>query len=114
MKIERIDSGQAVVLHVSGDIGEEGVKELRIAFLNCIKDGHYCVIVDMTKVACISYMGVGVVVERLRQFRALKGDIKLVGVNLYCERLFRMVGVKSLFETYDSEVQALQVFQEAA
>jgi hypothetical protein len=53
-------------------------------------------------------------VERLRKLRNLGGDVKLVSINLYTERLFRMVGVTSLFEAYDSESQAIGVFQEAA
>ena len=114
MRINRVDSDRNVVLRLEGDIDEEGIRELRLAFLNCLKDGRSSIVVNMEGVGCVSYMGVGVLVERLRQFRALSGDIKLVNINLYCDRLFRMVGVKNLFELYESEAQALQVFQEAA
>ena len=53
-------------------------------------------------------------VERLRKVRSFDGDIKLVAINLYTERLFRMVGVSSLFDVHDSEQNALGVFQAAA
>jgi len=59
-------------------------------------------------------MGVGVLVERLRQLRAYGGDLKLCGINLYTERLFRMVGISRVFDTYDREDLAIQGFREAA
>jgi len=114
LRIEKIDQGLASVLRLEGEIDEDGVKELRIALLNCLKTGGSNVVVNLRDVGYISYMGIGVLVERLRQFRALNGDMKLVGISLYIERLFRMAGVKSLFDTYESEGQAVQVFQEAA
>jgi hypothetical protein len=40
--------------------------------------------------------------------------MKLVGVNLYTERLFRMVGVTRVFETFATEAQAIQTYQRAA
>ena len=46
--------------------------------------------------------------------RAGGGDLKLTGVNLYTERLFRMVGVTNVFETFATEAQAVQAFAEAA
>ena len=52
-------------------------------------------------------MGVGVLVERLRQFRNYNGDMKLIGLNLYTQRLFRMAGVTTLFDTYSAENEAI-------
>ncbi len=114
MIIDRVDMGSATVLRLEGDIDEQGVKELRAFLLGCIKEGRHNLIVNLRDVKYISYMGVGVLVERLRQCRLFNGDMKLTGMNLYSQRLFRMVGVTSVFDTYESENQAVQVFQEAA
>jgi hypothetical protein len=40
--------------------------------------------------------------------------MKLVGVNLYTQRLFRMIGVTNVFDISDSEPQAIQKYQRAA
>ncbi|GMU92280.1 MAG: hypothetical protein AMXMBFR4_13380 [Candidatus Hydrogenedentota bacterium] len=114
MKIERKDMGTVSILRLAGDIDETGVDVLRTELYECIAEGRYRVILNLSGVRFISYMGVGVLVERLRKLRLQSGDLKLVGVNLYAQRLFRMVGVSSLFDTYESESQALGVFQEAA
>jgi len=65
-------------------------------------------------VGLVSYLGLGVLVERLRQFRAGGGDIKLVRVNLATERLLRMAGISRLFESYENDHRAVQVYQKAA
>lgn len=114
MNIERLESGVATVLRLEGDIDEDGVNQLRLALMGCLQDRRYSLVVNMSEVKFVSYMGVGVLVERLRQLRAYNGDMKLVGVNLYTERLFRMVGVTKVFAMYDSEAKAIQAYREAA
>ena len=39
--------------------------------------------------------------------------MKLVGLNLYTQRLFRMTGVTSLFDFYDTEVDAIGEYRGA-
>lgn len=114
MNIERLENGAITVLRLDGDIDEDGQNVLRVRLMECLKDQRYHVVVNMEDVKFVSYMGVGVLVERLRQLRAQGGDLKLSGVNLYTQRLFRMVGVTKVFETFESESQAVQACREAA
>ena len=114
MKVERTDIGAVTVLRLQGDIDETGVDALRTALYECINDGRAKLVMNLSSIRFVSYMGVGVLVERLRKLRAQGGDMKLVGINLYTQRLFRMVGVQSLFDTFENESQALGVYQEAA
>lgn len=114
LRIDRLESGSVTVLRLDGDIDGEGMDDLRLALMGCIQDHRYNVVVNLTEVKFVSYMGVGVLVERLRQLRAYNGDMKLSGVNLYTQRLFRMVGVTHVFDTCESEHQAIQKYQKAA
>ena len=114
MNIDRLETGAITVLRLQGDIDENGMNDLRLGLADCLRDQRYHVVINMTHVSFVSYMGVGVLVERLRQFRANGGDMKLVGVNLYTQRLFRMAGITKVFEIYDAEGQAEQVFRDAA
>lgn len=101
-------------LKLAGDLDEGAVDVFRAALFECISDGRCNIIMDFSQVRFVSYMGLGVLVERLRHIRAAGGDIKLVGINLYAERLFRMVGVSGLFETYDNEASALNAQRKLA
>ena len=114
MNVERVEIGLVSVLRLEGDLDERGVERLRDVLGTCLAGGCAKLVLNFRDVRYVSYMGVGVVVERLRRARALRGDIKLVGVNLYTERLLRMAGVGSLFDTHDTEAQAVALFQEVA
>ena len=114
LKIDSYEQTGCTVLRLEGDIDEEGMNTLRLSLMECIQNQQHNVVVNLASVNFVSYMGVGVLVERLRQLRACKGDLKLTGVNLYTERLFRMVGITNVFDTYATEAQALQAFAEAA
>lgn len=83
---------------------------LRLALRDCIQDGQVYIIIDMKATGFVGYMAVGVMVNYLRQCRALGGDLKLSNVNLYTQRLFRMVGVDKVFESYSSEEEARLAF----
>lgn len=114
LNAERTKSGNVMVVRLEGDIDEDGVKVLRSTLLDCLKEQSCHVVVNLSEVKFVSYLGVGVLVERLRQLRCNGGDLKLVGLNMYSERLLRMVGVASLFDVHDNEALAVESYQEAA
>ena len=114
MNIDRVEVGPVTVLRLEGDIDEDGVSALRIGLLGCLKEKRSRVVANVSGVRYISFMGLGVLVERLRQLRKVGGDMKLVGVNMFMDRVFRMAGISSIFEIYDNESQAVQGFREAA
>jgi anti-anti-sigma factor len=69
---------------------------------------------NFSEVRFVSFMGLGVIVERLRKVRALGGDIKLSGLNTFTQHLMRVLGLGPLFQVYEGETQAVRAFQEAA
>jgi len=114
IQIERLEHGPVTVLRFTGDVDEEGADAVRAALLGCVKDRRCNIVVNMEKVEYVSYMGLGVLVERLRQVRAFNGDMKLAGVNLYTKRLLRMVGAKNVFDIWNHEGEAVQAYAQAA
>ena len=114
LRVDRSDMGAVTVLRVEGEIDESGVDTLRTVLYECMCEGRFKLVISLRDVQFISYMGAGVLVERLRKLRAAQGDLKMAAPNLYAKRLFRMLGMTSLFDTYDTEAQAIGVFQEAA
>ena len=114
INIHRTEVQSVTVLRVEGDIDEEGVNELRIGLLSCLKEKHVNVVMNLSGVRFISYMGIGVLMERRRQLRRLGGDLKLVGLNLFVQRAFHMASVTAIFSICDSEAQAIEGFREAA
>jgi len=114
MALERVEIGQATVIRVYGDLDDGVVQELRQELYACLCEGRANVILNCHAVGRVSYMSLGIIVERLRRFRSIQGDIKLVGVNTCMQRLFRMAGIKALFDVFETETQALEGFKQAA
>jgi len=114
LRVDTSAMGPVSVIRLEGDIDEDGATDLRIALVACLRDNHFNVVVNLSGVRFVSFMGVGILVERLRQFQAYEGDMKLVGLNLYTERLFRSSGVTRLFTTYKTEEEAIQEYRQAA
>jgi anti-sigma B factor antagonist len=114
MTVNRSDMDNVTVLRLEGDIDDTGVDSLRTALYGCAKQNRVKLVLNMTEIRFVSYMGVGVLVERLQSLRKAGGDIKLVGLNLYTERLFRMVGVSALFDVHEDEAQAIGLYQQQA
>ncbi|MFO7775178.1 MAG: STAS domain-containing protein [Candidatus Hydrogenedentota bacterium] len=115
MEINRSDMGNVTVLRLTGDmVDESAVDPLRCELLECWQHRRVQLVLNLSEVGVVSYMGLGVFVDWLRKIRASHGDMKLVGVNLYFERTMRMMGLTSLFETFDTEHTAVSFFHEAA
>ena len=113
-KIDRMNMGDATIVRIQGDLDEGNADQLRNALQECINDGCTHLVLNLAEAGFVSYMSLGIIVERLRRFRAMQGDIKLVGVNTYLQRLMRMAGITALFDVFESESQAISGFKQVA
>jgi anti-anti-sigma factor len=98
------------ILKITGNLDTSTSKLLKKALTELVKEEHYNIVVDMRKVVQINYMGVGTLLERLRQVRKLSGDLKLAGLNQITRKALSMVGASKVFETYDNEEAAVASF----
>ena len=110
VQFERVQHENVSVLKVSGNLDTSTYKLLKKALAELIDDEQYNIVVDMQKVLQVNYMGVGTLLERLRQVRKFSGDLKLAGLNRATRKAFSMVGASKVFDTYDSEEAAVASF----
>jgi anti-sigma B factor antagonist len=114
MDMEQVEAGPVMVLRLHGALEDGGVDTLRTALTNCLQARRACVVVNLDDVAVVSYLGLGVLVERLRLFRKSGGDLKLARPSLHVKRLMRLAAVLHLFDICESEAHAVEAFREAA
>lgn len=114
LELSRNEEGPVTVIRLAGEIDQDGVNMLRVGLLNCLKDKRPNVVVDLTDVRYVSYMAIGVFLERRRQLSATGGDLKLAGLNLVVKRTFHMASVTGMFSIYDTVAQARDGFKAAA
>ncbi len=109
MTVQSTDCEHVTILELKGDLSTESSSEVRRILGECIRSGRSNIVVDLEAVSDISYVGIGVLVERLRQVRARNGDIKLVSPDGWMRRVFSLVGA-NVFEMYDSVEASLRSF----
>ena len=110
VEFKKVEHDGVSVLKVSGDLDTSTSKFLKQILTDMIEEEHYNIVVDMQKVIQINYMGVGTLLERLRQVRRLSGDLKLARLNRITRKALSMVGASKVFETYDTEEGAIASF----
>ncbi len=71
----------------------------------CVK-----IVVDLSGVTYIDSSGVGMLVGKLKSVRERGGDIRLLHVTTRGQRLFGMLKILTVFETFEDEAQALRSF----
>jgi len=110
VEFERVEHQNVSVLKVSGNLDTSTSRLLKEVLMELIKERHYNIVVDMKKVVQINYMGVGTLLERLRQVRKQSGDLKLARLNRVTRKAISMVGASKVFETYETEEGAIASF----
>jgi len=109
MTVESKDCEHVTILELKGELSPESAGQVREILGECMRSGRSNIVVDLEGVSDISYVGIGVLVERLRQVRARNGDIKLVSPTGWMRRIFSVVGA-NVFEMYDSVEASLRSF----
>jgi len=110
VEFEKVEHNNVSILRVAGDLDTSTSKLLKEVLTELIEERHYNIVVDMRKVVQINYMGVGTLLERLRQVRKLSGDLKLARLNRITRKALSMVGASKVFETFETEESAIASF----
>ena len=98
------------ILDVAGDINALDMVRVKNRLDGLIRKNHTKIILHFKNARHIDFIGLGILVERLRRMRALDGDLKIVGLNEYILKLFKKTGVNKLIDTYSDTVDALRSF----
>ena len=112
VEFEKVEHQNVSVLKVSGDLDTSTSKLLKQVLTELIEEQSYNIVVDMKKVVQINYMGVGTLLERLRQVRKQSGDLRLARLNRITRKALSMVGASKVFDTYDTEEGAVASFSQ--
>jgi anti-anti-sigma factor len=86
----------------------DGVKQLDQAVESALSSGHLHLLLDLSEMPYIDSSGIGAIVDALRQAKKVGGDAKLINPSPFAAKTFKMVGILSLFNVYDSEAAAVQ------
>jgi len=101
------------VVRCNGDLSANTMVTFKNKVRKLMEKNHKNVVLDLKKTKHVDLAGLGILVERIKQIRAVNGDIKLCNVNPQVKATFRLVGVSKLIESFPTEEEALRSFKVA-
>jgi len=101
-------SGNVCVLKLKGRlVGGDPVAQFENAFQSALSSGHISLVLDLEALPYMDSSGIGSIVNALRMATKLGGSVKLVNPASFVTKTFKMVGILTLFNVYQSEQEAL-------
>jgi anti-sigma B factor antagonist len=112
MQIEQRESGEVVIVTVSGDItlGKGGDVLLKDNVQSLLQQGHRKLVLDLGGVSYVDSAGLGQLVQVYTTARHMGGALKLLGVTKRLKDLLVLTKLLTIFEMFDTEGDAVASF----
>src|ERR1700694_4931532 len=115
MQIEERAVGDVVVLDLKGKItlgqGDELLKDKVNSLVN---QGHRKIVLNLAEVPYIDSAGLGEIVRTYTTVSRQGGSLKLLNLTKRITELLSITKLLTVFETFDSESEAIKSFQASA
>lgn len=89
---------------------DDGDMVLRTRVNDLVERGRVKLVVNLSNVTYIDSCGVGVLISKFVSVRRQGGDLKLLDLSPRSRHVMAICGLLNVFETYDSETQAVASF----
>ena len=107
--------GEVTVLQLTGRLVlDDGNDELRDKVEQIAEQGGVNVVVDLKDVTYIDSCGVGLLIAKYVSLRRKGGDLKLLHLTQRSHHLMEISKLLDVFQTFESEEQALASFKHEA
>ena len=112
MQLEQRVVGEVVIVAVSGDItlNTGGEVMLKDKVRSLLEQGHKKLLLDLGRASYVDSAGLGELVHAHATAKNKGGSLKLVGVTKRLKDLLTITKLVTVFDTYDTEADALASF----
>ncbi|MBI4266225.1 MAG: STAS domain-containing protein [Acidobacteria bacterium] len=115
MQLEQRIAGNVAVVKVTGDItlNKGGDVLLKDKVQSLIQQGHKNLLIDLSEVSYVDSAGLGELVQAYATTKNRGGALKLLNVTKRLRDLLVVTKLLTVFDTFDSEADALASFGSA-
>ena len=112
MQVEQRIAGDVAVITVTGDItlGKGGDVLLKDKINSLLQQGHRKLLLDLGAVSYVDSAGLGQLVQIHATTRAKGGSLRIANVTKRLKDLLVVTKLVTVFDSYDSEAEALASF----
>jgi anti-sigma B factor antagonist len=111
MEIERRENGNVVILDMNGKLDLHSVSEVMDLISKLVEEQKYNVIINLDRVFFVDSSGLGALISSVSTLRKYRGDLKIIKVSKSIRNVFELTKLTSIFEIYDSEMDAVSAFK---
>ena len=105
------NTDSVTIFRLAGEIGSSEMDAV-LRMMNDVVLKNRCeMVLNFAHVNHVALDAISTLAQRKERFRALGGDIKLVGLAPYVANLFKLVGAFSYFEILSNEEEAVARFE---
>ena len=101
------------VVRCSGDLNATQMVQMKNRFSRLLNQNRRFFLMDLEEAVHADLAALGILVDRIRKVRSLKGDIRLFNIRPEVSEIFRMVGLNQIIGIYSTEEEARRSFQVA-
>lgn len=104
-------AGDVTILSLSGRLmGGPDAETARRMIREALEQGVRKIIIDIGDISWVNSSGLGILIATHLSVTSAGGAVKLCRVNNRIKQLFMVTQLQSVFDTYESEAEALQSF----
>ena len=112
MNIQQTPKGEVMILNLSGKImGGPDYEKFHSEIKSLINDGYVDIVLNMSKVTWINSTGLGILVSAFHTLKKNGGVMKICAVSPRIDNILNVTQLKLVFETFDTEADALASFE---
>lgn len=108
ISIREVDS--IPVISISGEVDLYNAKEIKQVLDQKIQEGKYEIVVDVSEVPFMDSSGIGTLVTGMYKLRKYYGGLKVAGISGSVAKVFKLTGMESHLQVYESIEEAIQAF----
>lgn len=101
------------VVRCPGDLNATRMVQMKSRFSRLMNQNRRFFLLDLQEANHADLAGLGILIDRIRKVRSLKGDIRLFNLRPQVLEILRIIGLNQVIETYTSEEEARRSFQVA-
>ena len=104
---------QVGVVRCPGNLDAAQMVHMKSRLTRLIRQNRRCLLVDLKRAGHADLAGLGILVDRIRKVRSMKGDIRLFNIRPEVRQILSLIGLNQIIETYGTEEEARRSFQVA-
>ncbi len=104
-------NGKVNVVRCPGDLNATRMVQMKSRFSRLMNQNRRFFLLDLKDAGHADLAGLGILVDRIRKVRSLKGDIRLFNIRPEVSQILNMIGLNQIIETYSTEEEARRSFQ---